>query len=65
MGQISQDTTLVSLGMVLKLDLEKVSLIKRFCADNEIRICYQLVAVERLRVVKEKDLLDLTEQAGP
>lgn len=65
-GQISsQDDTIVSLGMVLKLDLGKVSLIKHFCAEHEIKICYQLVTVERLRVVKEKELLALTEKAGP
>jgi len=62
----SQDDTIVSLGMVLKLELEKVKLIKEFCRNSEIKICYQLVTVERLRVVKEKDLLSLEERAaGP
>jgi len=51
--------------MVARLEIEQIPILKHFCSDHEIRIVYQSTSIEKLRVVKEKDLLELTERAGP
>jgi hypothetical protein len=63
--EISQDETIVNLGLILRINLDSIGGLKRYCADNEIRIIYQQTTTDRIRVVKEKDLLALSEQAGP
>ena len=51
----SSDDTLVSYGLVLRLDLERIPALKRYLAEHEIKMCYQVTSVGRLRVVREED----------
>lgn len=51
----SEEPTIVSYGLVLRMDLEMIPDLKRYLAEHGIRIAYQLKTTDRIRVVRDSE----------